>query len=49
MLSFHFELEGQHFFGYNLSNYYGKINGKIKFLLIPIRILEFKIINIINN
>ena len=31
-----FELEGRQFFGYNLTVYCGKINGKIKIILIPI-------------
>ena len=36
---FDFELEGQQFFGYSLPIYSGKINGKIKIILIPIIIL----------
>lgn len=31
-----FELEGMQFFGYNLPIYYGKINNKIKMILIPV-------------
>lgn len=31
-----FELEGMQFFGYNLPIYYGKVNGKIKMILIPV-------------
>ena len=31
-----FELEGMQFFGYNLPIYYGKENGKIKMILIPV-------------
>ena len=33
---YQFELEGRQFIGYNPTIYYGKINGKVKIILIPI-------------
>ena len=31
-----FELEGMQFFGYKIPIYYGKVNNKIKMLLLPV-------------
>jgi hypothetical protein len=47
---YQFELKGRQFFGYNPTIYYGKINGEIKLIIIPIiDFLNENILSLNNN